>query len=249
MKTSESIKQLIPALIKVQASMKEAKRETLNTFYNSKYADLASVWECCRKPLTDNGFSVAQPTFFKDGHMFVETILLHASGEWISGEYLIATEKLGPQALGSSMTYSRRYSLAALVGVVTEDDDAQGATTTVRAAIRGTPAKTTPKDDSFAEAASDATSTVVGNDLLKFSFVPTVVTTKEDPNGKWISFGVKCPDGDWCNTKNENEGAILLDSKDSKKCVDIFYKIEGKWRNIKKVQLTEVASAVKGQTA
>ena len=128
-KKSESIKQIAIALSKVQANALLAIADAENPFYNSKYADLTSVWNACREPLTENGLSVVQSTSFSnDGDLIVETILIHESGEWISGELKIKPDKPGPQALGSAITYGRRYALASMVGVCINDDDAELAT-------------------------------------------------------------------------------------------------------------------------
>ena len=126
---SEKIEILAKALNKVQKNILTALKGTENTFYKSKYADLTAVWEVARKPLTDNGFSVTQPTRIdpNNGTFFLDTILLHESGQWIKGQYLIKPDKETPQGYGSAMTYARRYSFAAIVGVVTEDDDGEGA--------------------------------------------------------------------------------------------------------------------------
>ncbi len=108
--------------------MKAAKKDSENPFFKSKYADLGSVWKACHEALSDNGFSVVQGGTFKDGHFFMVTTLIHSSGQSISGDYIILPVKGDPQAYGSAWTYARRYSLAAMVGVISEDDDAEGAT-------------------------------------------------------------------------------------------------------------------------
>src|SRR3990167_1017089 len=60
MLTSEKIDQIAVALSKAQAIMEGAKKTSTNPFFRSKYADLAEVWDTCRKPLTDNGLCVIQ---------------------------------------------------------------------------------------------------------------------------------------------------------------------------------------------
>lgn len=120
-------KSLAAALVKAQSEMKGAVKDTVNPFFKSKYADLGSVWEACHKALTDNGFSIVQAGAFHDGHFFLKTTLLHTSGESLSGEYLIKPTKEDPQAYGSAWTYARRYSLASMVGVISEDDDGAAA--------------------------------------------------------------------------------------------------------------------------
>ena len=62
-----------------------------------------------------------------DGHPVMVTTLLHTSGQWIAGAFPLVAVKPDPQAMGSAITYMRRYSLAAMVGVLTEDDDGEAA--------------------------------------------------------------------------------------------------------------------------
>lgn len=123
MQVSSTITELAKALTKAQAMMKPVKATNENPYFKSKYADLAAVWESCRKPLTDNGLSVVQTTECVDGKVIIETVLLHESGEWISSQISLTPAKNDPQSIGSAITYGRRYSLSAMVGVCAEDED------------------------------------------------------------------------------------------------------------------------------
>jgi hypothetical protein len=107
--------------------MKPALKDTANPFFKSKYADLTSVWEACREALTKNGLSVVQTTEFEGDAVWIETILLHSSGESIKGRYPLRPMQQTPQGYGSALSYARRYSLAAMVGVVADDDDGHAA--------------------------------------------------------------------------------------------------------------------------
>lgn len=136
MTRSEEIKQLALALCEAQKKMELAKKTSENPFFHSKYADLASVWDAIRIPFTENGFSISQFTETKDNQACVTTLLLHVSGEWLKSELVLPTTRydkeknpipLDPQAFGSALSYARRYALAALCGVATEDDDSEGA--------------------------------------------------------------------------------------------------------------------------
>jgi len=120
---SEATDKLAAALVKVQASIKPAVKSSANPFFKSHYADLGEIWNACREALTANGIAVVQGG---DGDG-LQTTLLHTSGQWISGSFRLMAIKPDPQAQGSAMTYLRRYSLAAMVGVVTEDDDGEAA--------------------------------------------------------------------------------------------------------------------------
>jgi hypothetical protein len=124
---SESVNELAAALAKAQQEIKGAMKDSVNPFFKSKYADLESVWDACREPLTKNGLSVVQiPIGGKEG-VSVQTILLHSSGQWIAGELLLNPTKTDPQAIGLAISYGRRYSLAAFAGVYQTDDDGNAA--------------------------------------------------------------------------------------------------------------------------
>ena len=128
METSPTIAELATALAKAQAVMAGAKKDTANPFFKSKYADLASVWEACRKALTDNGIAVVQMTRASEkDEVVVITRLCHSSGEWMQGELAMPVSKHDAQGYGSAMTYTRRYALAAAVGVAPEEDDGNAA--------------------------------------------------------------------------------------------------------------------------
>ena len=129
MNKSESIAELSKSLSKFQGNISAVKKDASNPFFKSKYATLDTIWESIRKPLSDNGLSVIQSLDYIDGKSMLETTLLHTSGEWISGKQYVNPEKDSPQGLGSAITYARRYSLSAILGIVSdEDDDAESAT-------------------------------------------------------------------------------------------------------------------------
>ena len=128
MNQSESIANLAKALSIVQGKLSHAKKDSENPFFKSKYADLESVWDACRDLLAGNGLSVMQfPGEFIDGTMSMTTILAHSSGEWIGQEMSLPVSKPDAQGSGSALTYMRRYALAAVIGVVQADDDANAA--------------------------------------------------------------------------------------------------------------------------
>lgn len=140
MKTSESIKSIGKALNEAQKQMGAVKKGASNPFFKSKYADLTSVIEVVKEPLNNNGITILQPHNTKiemsatsgtnEVVHFVETILLHESGEFISSEtpvFLPEKKKDDPQALGSAITYARRYGLQSLLSIPAEDDDGEKA--------------------------------------------------------------------------------------------------------------------------
>lgn len=135
---SQEINELMAALAKAQGEMSAAAKDSSNPYYNSKYADLNSVWNACRDALSKHGLAVVQTMQNKDGQMVLETTLGHSSGQWMKS-YLpinlsksedVELDKYGKpkkknelHLLGSALTYLRRYSLAAIVGVAPDEDD------------------------------------------------------------------------------------------------------------------------------
>ena len=127
MNKSESINELSSALSKTQSEICGATKDSTNPFFNSKFATLQSVWDACRGPLTKNGLAVIQTTNHSDGKTTLVTTLAHSSGQWVEGYYPITPVKTDPQSLGSAMSYARRYSLMAIIGIPQVDDDAEKA--------------------------------------------------------------------------------------------------------------------------
>jgi hypothetical protein len=118
---------LAEALAKAQGEIQAAKRDQENPFFHSRYADLAAVWEACRQPLAKNGLAIVQLPGKRDGHLFIDTILMHSSGQWISSRLFMTPVKDDPQGVGSAITYARRYGLQAMVGIAPDDDDGNAA--------------------------------------------------------------------------------------------------------------------------
>lgn len=120
---SQTINELATALAKAQSEMKPAVKDADNPFFKSKYADLATVWESIRNPLSKNGLCVSQ-LIGSDGNVVtVETVLMHTSGQFISGKLSMTAKDPMPQSIASASTYARRYGLSAIVGVSSEEDD------------------------------------------------------------------------------------------------------------------------------
>jgi hypothetical protein len=125
---SESIKELALALHKAHTKIKAAIKDSANPFFKSKYADLSSVIEAVKQPLSDSGIVYVQGVEGVEGGVAVETMLLHISGEWISSKLEIPASKHDAQGYGSAITYGRRYGLQSMCGVPAEDDDGNAAT-------------------------------------------------------------------------------------------------------------------------
>lgn len=176
---SPTIGKLAEALSKAQGEMGEARKEAENPYFRSKYADLATCWGVAREPLSRHGLAVVQTTaqeFAEIGEasrkqlvITVHTVLMHSSGEWISGALSMPLAKNDPQGVGSAVSYGRRYGLSAILGIVgrEEDDDGNSASIPPAAApaqarVKKTPAQTAEsKEETRARAVKALTSMLV----------------------------------------------------------------------------------------
>ena len=129
---SQDITKLAKALLAVQTQLQPALKDAENPFTKSHYATLNSVMEACREALLTNGiwmtqYPVPAPEHLGAGHLGLMTKLTHAeSGQWQSSLAVVPLPKNDPQGMGIAMTYTRRYALCAMLGIVTEDDDGEG---------------------------------------------------------------------------------------------------------------------------
>ncbi len=137
---SASIGQLTAALSSFQGEIKQPKlnkevsvKTKTGGSYKFKYADLGECIKAAAPGLQKNGLAVAQ--LVDNGYLV--TILSHKSGEWMKSVLALGYEKLdGFQSLGSAITYLKRYSYCAILGIVADDDDdanfAEGNSATIK---------------------------------------------------------------------------------------------------------------------
>ena len=125
---SNELDKLYEALAKAQIEIEVARNDSSNPYFKSKYADLTSIVKASRCHLAKNGLSIIQRILPKNSEMYLHTRLCHSSGQWIESVMIINAHKVDSnksdiQVIGSYITYLRRYNYAAIVGVVTGDDD------------------------------------------------------------------------------------------------------------------------------
>lgn len=125
--TSDQIDKLMGSLAKAQTKIEHATKDSTNPGFKSKFASLASVFEACRTPLAENGIAIVQAPFNAGGDIGVATILGHESGQWMKCALAVKPVKFDAQGAGSVITYLRRYTLSAMVGVAPHDDDGEAA--------------------------------------------------------------------------------------------------------------------------
>lgn len=126
---SKEVNELFSSLAKAHMEIEVAKSNNVNPFYKSKYADLATIIKASRPYLAKNGLAVIQRILVKNGKLYLYSRLCHQSGQWIESKMIINPPEWKIQSVGSYVTYLKRYTYSALVGVVSsaEDDDGEAA--------------------------------------------------------------------------------------------------------------------------
>ena len=113
----------IKALIKAQQSMESVKKDSLNPHFKNRYASLEAVIDATSRVFQKHGFAVMQPCGRDELGVFVETRLLHESGDAFFSKVYLVLSKQDMQGLGSAITYARRYGLLGMACLAPEDDD------------------------------------------------------------------------------------------------------------------------------
>lgn len=137
---------LYTALLAAQRAMGPVKKDASNPAFRTKYATLQSVLETVEGPLSDNGLVLVQRFEVGESYPILWTQIIHAAtGDAISSAVaVVSKDPTDPQKVGGAITYYRRYSLLALLGLAPEDDDANAA------------AKPTPQPTSAAQSNGSA---------------------------------------------------------------------------------------------
>ena len=118
------MKLIAKALIEAQKEMGNAKKDSTNPFFKSKYADLNAIREATIPILNSHNIAVLQPMVVLEGKNYIETLLLHESGETIKGyTEIVYSKQNDAQSQGSGITYARRYGLQSLTNIGADDDD------------------------------------------------------------------------------------------------------------------------------
>lgn len=175
MRQSENISKISAALNRAQKNMGNAVKDSANPFFRSKYADINSIREAIMPSLLAEGITVLQPPAHAEGKNFIETVLVHESGEFFASmNEVIVAKQNDPQSYLAAQTYTRRGALQAFLNVGADDDDgntANGRTETksVRSAV-ATSAPAAPKVEEKKEAAPALAAVEKTEDKPKRSF-------------------------------------------------------------------------------
>lgn len=146
---SEQIDLVAAAIVKAQRTLRAVGKTAENPHFKSRFAPLEEIMSAAKEALNAQGVAILQGTGDEDAAGFnLVTTLLHESGQWVAGRIRMPLDKGTAQAAGSAITYAKRYGLAALVGIVAEDDDDGNAATAAQTKAKRAapvPASETPK--------------------------------------------------------------------------------------------------------
>lgn len=125
---SAEVKDLFAAISKMQAELQNAEVNAENPFHDSEYANLHAVISASKKALANNGLAVVQGTVPMQAGLVLVTTLTHSSGQFLrSLTPILVNEQTTAQQLGAWITYARRYSWSAIIGLTQHDDDGESA--------------------------------------------------------------------------------------------------------------------------
>ena len=147
MEKSETIIELSKAFAKMQMELEQPLKNANNPFFKSKYVPLENVVDSITRAASKHGLSFTQfPSSDENGNVTVGTMVMHESGEWIEYDPIcLKPVKNDPQAVGSAITYAKRYALSAIFGITSDnDDDGNEATQLGKAKSKAMPNKQLP---------------------------------------------------------------------------------------------------------
>ncbi len=122
MKLSEQTNDLFSALSKAQGEIKPAELDGSNPHLKSRYASITSIKASYQEALAKHGLVLTQMVESCDSGFTLNTLLGHSSGQWMSSEFKLLLAKQDMQGLGSTLTYARRQTACAILGIVDHDD-------------------------------------------------------------------------------------------------------------------------------
>jgi len=225
--TSSSIAALAAALAKSQGQISSAPKSAVNPHFRSHYADLASIVDASRAALTANGLAVVQCPVDSEraDSVALTTRLMHSSGEWLESSVSTRLQKNDAQGVGSALTYLRRYSLAAIVGVTSCEDDDGNAASQSAAPTRAAPPPPPPAakrkappaaatDSPFVSALVDLSTTAAAmrqdeSTALRYEVVSVSESSGEKSGKPWTRFAVELRGVDGVVTKVSTFSATM----------------------------------------
>ena len=160
------------ALVAAVGELSNVAKTAANPYFKSKYAPLDAIIDATRPILKKHGLAVIQQPLFSEGTAGVETTIIHEGGYSSTSTLLLPLKDQSPQGVGSAITYARRYALAAVLGIASEDDDDGNISTGLAKKEEARPAvaKILDKKDEAPDAAADAAASATGSRAQSISW-------------------------------------------------------------------------------
>jgi hypothetical protein len=233
--SSAEIQNISASLVKALGELsdvpkgREAKIPTkTGASYGYRYADLADALSMVRPILAKHDLAVTQTASNPDHDtVAITTTLIHASGQWITFDPLLLPNGRTAQETGSAITYGRRYSLLAVLGLAAEDDDGASAaprqprnaqprsTERATAPVKKAPVEVTPEAEEIkrmlAEVTADTAKSIKAEFLTEFGKLADLSTEKQQEARDWVALKIAMADladAEWiASAKDEVEEA------------------------------------------
>jgi len=123
MESSDSIQEIYKSLVKAQGEFSAIPFDAKNPHFGNKYASLTGTQEHVRPILSKHGLGLIQSVESLESRYYVQSRLIHESGEWIQSSIELMVDKKNMQGLGSATTYAKRYAAQAILGLSGDEDD------------------------------------------------------------------------------------------------------------------------------
>ena len=124
---SPEVDKILPAMLLAQKGIQHAVKDAENPHFRSSYASLNAVIDATKPHYNEHSIVIIQGAAASGPSVTVTTMLAHESGQWFENDIAMEAKDGSPQAIGSCMTYGRRYGLGAMASLGAEDDDGNAA--------------------------------------------------------------------------------------------------------------------------
>jgi hypothetical protein len=184
--------QYAEALVAAIGELSNVPKTASNPYFKSKYAPLDAIVEATRPVLLKHGLAITQSPLFMEGMAGVETTIIHKGGHSTTTTLLLPLKDQSPQGVGGAITYARRYALASVCGIASEDDlDGNEHLPVKKEEARPAIAKVMDKKDASPRPAGSVTTTWRG-------ILPTnakvAAQSKEGSAKKWTLYSIEFSD-------------------------------------------------------
>ncbi|NHW45932.1 ERF family protein [Paenarthrobacter sp. MSM-2-10-13] len=123
---AEVPKEIAAAIIKLQSTVRALDKSAKNDHFKNTYAPLDEVMDAALPLLTEVKLGLMQWPVTIDGKHYLHTVLLHEDGPSLQADIALLLVKQDPQGLGSAITYTRRQTVMAILGLSAKDEDDDG---------------------------------------------------------------------------------------------------------------------------